>query len=236
MPDRASNRAEIHRWIVERAPQGGRVLDIGCGDGELLARLAEERGVRGTGIELDEACVLKAIQRGLSVHHGNVEEGLDHYANSRFDPRDSQPDNSGIEQTQGCDPRGLPRREARDHRLSQLRPLAIEVATGRPGARPENLELALHMVRFPQPPLSNHRGLGGVLRIRKNPNRRACFPESWPPSRSGAQPPGRGRSLSPRSPPARPPNPHPCSGEIRNKAVIVRPFVQAAFIPREALL
>jgi len=85
MPRQASNRAEIYRWIVKHTPEGGKVLDIGCGDGELLALLVAERRVRGTGIELAEDLVVKAIQRGLSVHHGNVEEGLDHYADGSFD-------------------------------------------------------------------------------------------------------------------------------------------------------
>lgn len=79
------NRKLIYQWIVERTGQEGQVLDIGCGDGELLARLVAERGVHGTGIEISEECVVRAVQRGLSVHHGNVEEGLDHYHDDAFD-------------------------------------------------------------------------------------------------------------------------------------------------------
>jgi methionine biosynthesis protein MetW len=85
MPEQAFNKPLIHQWIVDHTTEGSRVLDIGCGEGELLARLAEEKGVKGTGIELSEACVIKAVQRGLSVHHGDVEEGLDHYADGFFD-------------------------------------------------------------------------------------------------------------------------------------------------------
>jgi methionine biosynthesis protein MetW len=85
MRPRGTNRAQIDNWIVEHAPEGGKVLDIGCGTGDLLARLVRERGVRGTGIEIAEECVIKAVQQGLSVHHGNVEEGLDHYADGSFD-------------------------------------------------------------------------------------------------------------------------------------------------------
>ena len=79
------NLGIVYQWIVAHTPEGGRVLDIGCGDGALLARLVAERRVRGTGIELSEESVMKAIQRGLSVHHGNVDEGLDHYADKSFD-------------------------------------------------------------------------------------------------------------------------------------------------------
>ncbi len=82
---RRSNRILIDDWVVNHAPAGGRVLDIGCGTGELLARLVRERNVRTTGIEISEECVVKAVQKGLSVHHGNVEEGLDHYADQSFD-------------------------------------------------------------------------------------------------------------------------------------------------------
>ncbi len=82
---RRSNQIEIDDWIVRHAPAGGKVLDIGCGTGSLLARLAREKNVRGTGIEIAEDCVVKAVQQGISVHHGNVEEGLDHYSDQSFD-------------------------------------------------------------------------------------------------------------------------------------------------------
>jgi methionine biosynthesis protein MetW len=85
MPDQASNRAEIDRWIVAHTPQGGRVLDIGCSEGDLLARLIAERKMRGVGIELSEEKAGKAMQRGLSVHHGDAEEGLGHYGDGSFD-------------------------------------------------------------------------------------------------------------------------------------------------------
>lgn len=85
MPKQTINKTLIYQWIVERTAQQGRVLDIGCGDGELLASLVKHRGVHGTGIEISEECVMHAVQRGLSVHHGNVEEGLDHYNDVAFD-------------------------------------------------------------------------------------------------------------------------------------------------------
>ncbi|HUT25048.1 MAG TPA: methionine biosynthesis protein MetW [Sumerlaeia bacterium] len=85
MPQQTHNKPEIDRWIVEHTPEGGRVLDIGCGEGDLLARLVSERHVHGAGIELSEECVVKAVEKGLSVHHGNAEEGMDHYADGTFD-------------------------------------------------------------------------------------------------------------------------------------------------------
>ena len=85
MPHQNRNREAIHRWVAPRIPEGGRVLDIGCGDGGTLARLVQERNVRGSGIEISEELVIRAVERGLSVHHGNVEEGLDHYSDGTFD-------------------------------------------------------------------------------------------------------------------------------------------------------
>jgi methionine biosynthesis protein MetW len=85
MPEQLANRTSIYQWICEQAPQGGRVLDIGCGEGELLAQLVVKRGVKAVGIELSEECVAKAVGRGLSVHHGNAEEGIDHYPDASFD-------------------------------------------------------------------------------------------------------------------------------------------------------
>lgn len=85
MPQQAENRPAIYQWIASQAPANGRVLDLGCGDGELLAQLTHDKNIRGTGIEISEDLVVKAVQRGLSVHHGNIEEGLDHYADGSFD-------------------------------------------------------------------------------------------------------------------------------------------------------
>jgi methionine biosynthesis protein MetW len=85
MVQSSTNKTAIMQWIASQTPQGGRVLDIGCGDGALLAHLVAEKGVRGTGIEKDEQCVVHAVQRGLSVHHGDVDEGMDHYSDGSFD-------------------------------------------------------------------------------------------------------------------------------------------------------
>lgn len=85
MPQQEANRERIYHWIVDQTPPGGRVLDIGCGEGDLLALLVEEKAVRGSGLELSEACVMKAVQRGLSVHHEDVEQGLDDYSDASFD-------------------------------------------------------------------------------------------------------------------------------------------------------
>jgi methionine biosynthesis protein MetW len=71
--------------IVEMVPTGARLLDLGCGDGNLLAELVERKAVQGRGVEMDEANVRACIGRGLSVRHGNIEEGLADFSDDAFD-------------------------------------------------------------------------------------------------------------------------------------------------------
>jgi methionine biosynthesis protein MetW len=71
--------------IAELIPGGSSVLDLGCGDGALLAHLIGRRGVRGRGIEIGEDGVLACVRRGLSVRQGNLEEGLADYPDGSFD-------------------------------------------------------------------------------------------------------------------------------------------------------
>ncbi len=61
------------------------VLDIGCGDGELLSRLAADKNIKGEGIELDQDLVLTCVNRGLSVIQHDVEKGLGEYADKSYD-------------------------------------------------------------------------------------------------------------------------------------------------------
>jgi homoserine O-acetyltransferase len=61
------------------------VLDIGCGDGELLAKLTADKKIKGKGIELQQALVLACVNRGLSVIQHDVERGLRNYADRSFD-------------------------------------------------------------------------------------------------------------------------------------------------------
>jgi homoserine O-acetyltransferase len=63
----------------------GAVLDVGCGDGRLLANLVRDKNVKGNGIELDQELVLDCICRGLPVIQQDVEQGLGYYADKSFD-------------------------------------------------------------------------------------------------------------------------------------------------------
>lgn len=71
--------------IVDLIPAGTRVLDLGCGDGTLLARLLEQKPVVARGVESDEANVRVCVARGLSVRHGDIEEGLADFADGSWD-------------------------------------------------------------------------------------------------------------------------------------------------------
>ncbi len=71
--------------IAEHVDRGSRVLDVGCGDGELMASLRDLRGVDARGLELDPVNVSAAVARGLSVVQGDVETDLAHYPDEAFD-------------------------------------------------------------------------------------------------------------------------------------------------------
>jgi methionine biosynthesis protein MetW len=71
--------------IVGMVPTNARVLDLGCGDGTLLAELVTQRGVQGRGVEVDEAKVRACMSKGLSVRHGNIEDGLADFPDGMFD-------------------------------------------------------------------------------------------------------------------------------------------------------
>jgi methionine biosynthesis protein MetW len=71
----------IASWIPERS----RVLDLGCGDGVLLAGLAATHGVKGYGIEIDDAHVLASVKQGINVIQSDIEEGLASFGDGAFD-------------------------------------------------------------------------------------------------------------------------------------------------------
>ena len=71
--------------IVSWVPEGGKVLDLGCGDGELLHRLQAEKRVEGLGVDIDPANIIAAVGKGLCVVQQDMEDGLQNFEGSRFD-------------------------------------------------------------------------------------------------------------------------------------------------------
>ena len=71
--------------IAAHVPAGARVLDVGCGDGELMAALRDEHGVDARGLEIDPANVAAAVGRGLSVIQGDADTDLTGYPDQSFD-------------------------------------------------------------------------------------------------------------------------------------------------------
>lgn len=74
-----------HGAIAALVTPGASVLDIGCGDGALLAHLAQARGCDGRGLELSQAGVNACVARGLCVVQGDAERDLAHYPDKGFD-------------------------------------------------------------------------------------------------------------------------------------------------------
>jgi methionine biosynthesis protein MetW len=71
--------------ISELVKPGSRVLDLGCGEGDLLSYLQENNGVTGQGIEIDPNAIKKCIEKGLNVIQENIEHGLNWYPDASFD-------------------------------------------------------------------------------------------------------------------------------------------------------
>jgi methionine biosynthesis protein MetW len=77
-------RADL-QLVISLVPEGSRVLDLGCGDGSLIAHLRDERGCDVRGVELAPEEIAAAITRGLSVVQADLDEGLSGYPDHAFD-------------------------------------------------------------------------------------------------------------------------------------------------------
>ena len=74
-----------HEVIAGLISPGSSVLDLGCGEGELMACLAERRQVKARGVEISEQAIYRCVGRGLSVSHQDIDNGLAEYGDNSFD-------------------------------------------------------------------------------------------------------------------------------------------------------
>jgi homoserine O-acetyltransferase/O-succinyltransferase len=81
-----ARRVRVDYEIIEQVIEpGSRVLDVGCGNGELLLRLSRDKGASVEGIEVRQDLVIKSIGKGIPVIHKDIEKGLDCYRDKSFD-------------------------------------------------------------------------------------------------------------------------------------------------------
>lgn len=71
--------------IADWIRPGSRVLDLGCGDGDLLAYLIRNKGVSGYGLEIDENHIVQCVKKGVNVIEQDLDEGLDNFETNSFD-------------------------------------------------------------------------------------------------------------------------------------------------------
>ncbi|HSN44290.1 MAG TPA: methionine biosynthesis protein MetW [Propionibacteriaceae bacterium] len=71
--------------VADLIPEGSRVLDLGCGSGDLLANLISTKHCRGTGVEIDPAGVLAAIRQGVPTIELNLDTQLSEFRDSSYD-------------------------------------------------------------------------------------------------------------------------------------------------------
>jgi len=76
---------KVHEEILNVVHEGARVIDVGCGNGDLLSLLWDKKKAYGTGIDINTDAVLECIKKGVSVVHEDIDEGLDKYKDESYD-------------------------------------------------------------------------------------------------------------------------------------------------------
>ncbi len=71
--------------ICDYIKEGSSVLDLGCGDCELLSRLVKNKNIKAQGIEIDEKKIYECVKKGVSVLHEDIDYGLSEYKDKSFD-------------------------------------------------------------------------------------------------------------------------------------------------------
>jgi len=74
-----------HAIIGDMVASGAKVLDVGCGDGDLLEYLVINKETSSSGVEISEKAIYSCVEKGLSVSHGDIDSGLKEYPDEFFD-------------------------------------------------------------------------------------------------------------------------------------------------------
>ncbi|MBU1125893.1 MAG: methionine biosynthesis protein MetW [Candidatus Omnitrophica bacterium] len=74
-----------HRIITRIVDAGAKVLDLGCGNGQLMLLLVKEKKAKVQGIELSEQAIYQCVEKGVSVFHSDIDSGLTEYPDNSFD-------------------------------------------------------------------------------------------------------------------------------------------------------
>jgi len=75
----------IKNKLIEQVPPHSKVLDLGCGDGDLLHTLKKQKQTSGYGIDIAISNIIECTRKGISVYHGNLNEGLPGFASQSYD-------------------------------------------------------------------------------------------------------------------------------------------------------
>ena len=71
--------------VTDIIPENSRILDLGSGDGTLFSKLIKEKNVTGVGVEINKDEVIKALDKGVAVIQGDIDEGLKQFPDKSFD-------------------------------------------------------------------------------------------------------------------------------------------------------
>ena len=85
MSERINNTPLEYRKIASVIERDSKILDLGCGDGDLLYYLSQAKNANVQGIEISEDAIYKCVEKGLTVFHSDIEGGIDAYPDKSFD-------------------------------------------------------------------------------------------------------------------------------------------------------
>ena len=130
--DATAGRAD-YATIAAGSRRGARVLDLGCGDGSLLAYLARERGANGYGVEIDDAGVLASVDNGVNVLQSDLERGLAGFDDASFDCVILSQTLQAMRHIEDDRRRDAARRPRGDRHVPEFRPLVapLQILRGR---------------------------------------------------------------------------------------------------------